>query len=71
MKSKKFYGYETEINKLAENHAEALLALYVEAFDDGMRVGQQNALLGVSVAVVAGGIGLCVAVRTYLDKKKP
>lgn len=71
MKSKEFYGYAKEINKLTKDHPGAMLALYVEAFNNGMRVGHRNALIGVSVGMVAGGIGLCAAVGTYLDKKKP
>lgn len=68
--SKWNHKYTAEINKLAENNAEALLALYIDAFNDGMRVGTRNALMGVSVAVVVGAIGLCVAGFTYLEKKE-
>lgn len=70
MKTNKFYGYAPEINKLAENHTGAILALYVEAFNDGMRVGHRNALIVASVGVVAGAMGLYVAVITYLNHKE-
>lgn len=70
MKSEKFYGYAPEINKLAETHTGAMLALYVEAFNNGMRVGHRNALIGASVGAVAGTVGLCVAVITYLEHKE-
>lgn len=69
MKTKKFYGYAPEINKLAKNHTGAILALYVEAFNDGMRVGHRNALIGASVVAAAGAFGLYVAVITYLNQK--
>lgn len=70
MKSPKFYGYESEINNLVTSHPEVILALYLEAFNDGMRVGQRNAIFKMSVGIVAGAIVLYTAISTYLDHKK-
>lgn len=62
--------YTVEIIKQAENHNEALLALYVDAFNDGMKIGTCNALFGASLAIVVGAIGLCIAGITYLERKE-
>lgn len=70
MEPKSFNDYAAEINKLAVNHTDALLALYSNAFNDGMRIGKRNVLLGMSVGVVVGVIGLCVAGITYLEHKE-
>lgn len=68
--SKKFFGYEAEINHLVGTHAGAILAVYVEAFNDGMRVGKRNALIGASVGAAAGIISLCIAGITYWEHKR-
>lgn len=62
--------YTDEINKMAEGHTEALLALYADAFNDGMRTGRRNALLSVFIVTAIGAIGLCAAGFTYLEKRK-
>ena len=67
MKSEKFFGYAPEINKLAEAHTGAILALYLEAFKNGMQVGYRNALIGASVV---GFMGAYIAITTYLEYKR-
>lgn len=71
MKHKKWSTqYTAELNRLAEDHLEVLLALSLDSFNDGMKVGRHNALLGVSVGVVVGGIALCIAGFAYLKHKE-
>lgn len=71
MKKKKMSPkYTEEINRLAEDHLEALLAYYLDAFHDGMVIGKSNALLMASIAAVLGGIGLCAAGIAYLEHKE-
>jgi len=65
-----FPKYADEINKLAEEHLEALLALAVDAYDDGVKVGRRNALFGVAIGVGFVAISLSAAVITYLERKQ-
>lgn len=62
--------YTTEINELAEEHFEALLALYADAFHDGRKVGQRNTLLFMGISIAAVSIWSCVAWFTYLEHKE-
>ncbi len=62
--------YEAEINKLAEEHLEALLNLYATSFYEGVKVGQRNALFTMSIGLVAGIIGLTIAGVGYLEHKE-
>lgn len=71
MKSSKWSPkYMEEINELAENHLEAILALCLDAYDDGMRTGRRNTLMGTSIGAVLGIICLCIAGVTYLEHKE-
>lgn len=63
-------SYAEEVNKLAENHTEAILALYCNAFNDGMRVGKRNAFVGVLTGTVVGVISLCIIGGHYLERKE-
>ncbi len=62
--------YEAEINKLAEEHLMALLNLSATSFHDGVKVGQRNALLAMSIGFIAGIIGLTIAGIEYLEHKE-
>lgn len=62
--------YTTEINELAEEHFEALLALYADAFHDGRKVGQRNTLLFMGIGIAAVSIWSCVAWLTYREYKE-
>lgn len=62
--------YSTEINELGMECPEALLALYIDAYHDGMYTGRRNTLLGISVVATFVVAGLCIARNTYLDHKK-
>lgn len=62
--------YTTEINKLAEEHFGALLALYANAFHDGRKAGQRNTLLFMGVGIATISVWSCVAWFTYLENKK-
>lgn len=59
-----------EINKLAEDHLEAILAIYSAAYDDGVQAGKCNALMGVSIGAIIGVIGLCIVGIKYLEHKE-
>lgn len=62
--------YTTEINELAEEHFEALLALYADAFHDGRKVGQRNTLLFMGIGIAAVSIWSCIACFTYREYKE-
>lgn len=62
--------YETEIDKLAEEHLMALLNLSATSFHDGVKVGQRNALFAMSIGLIAGVIGLTIAGVEYLEHKE-
>lgn len=59
-----------ELNKLAEEHLGALLALYADAYHEGMKTGRRNALLFTGLGIATATIWACVAWLTYLEHKK-
>lgn len=62
--------YMDEINHIAEEHGEALIALYSDAFHEGIKIGRRNTLLFVGLGIVAASIGSCIAWFTYLEHKE-
>ncbi len=62
--------YTAELNEIAEEHLEALLALHIDSFQNGMKVGQRNTLFFMSLGIVTGAVLLCLAGITYLERKK-
>lgn len=69
-RSKLLSVYMDEINHIAEEHGEALMALYSDAFREGIQTGRRNTLLFVGFGIVAASIGSCIAWFTYLEHKE-
>lgn len=65
--SKWISKYAADINELAEEHLETLLAIYSDAYDNGLCSG---VCMGVSTSVIVGVIGLCIAGIAYLKHKE-
>lgn len=62
--------YVDEINHIAEEHGEALMALYSDAFHEGMKTGRRNTLFFVGLGIVVTSIGSCIAWFTYLERRE-
>nr|DAG36293.1 MAG TPA: hypothetical protein [Caudoviricetes sp.] len=69
-RSKLISVYMDEINHIAEEHGEALMALYSDAFREGMKTGRRNTLLFVGLGIVAASIGSCITWFTYQEHKE-
>lgn len=61
--------YTEEINQLAKDHLEALLAFYLDAFNDGKRYAVY-AVAGTSIGIVVGGLCVCIGKIAYHKYKK-
>lgn len=59
-----------ELNELAKEHLGALLALYADAYHEGMKTGRRNALLFTGLGIVTATIWSCAAWFTYQKHKK-
>lgn len=69
-RSKLISVYMDEINHIAEEHGEALMALYSDAFREGMKTGRRNTLLFVGLGIVVASIGSCITWFTYQEYKE-
>lgn len=69
-RSKLISVYMDEINRIAEEHGEALMALYSDAFREGMKTGRRNTLLFVGLGIVAASIGSYITWFTYQEYKE-
>ena len=69
-RSKLIFAYADEINRIAEEHGEALMALYSDAFYEGMKTGRNNTLFFVGFGIVAASIGVYATWVTYLEHQK-
>lgn len=70
IRNKALLKYTAEINGIAEEHLGALLALYADAFHEGMKAGRRNALLFTGLGIATATIWSCVAWLAYLDLDK-
>ena len=46
------------------------MALYSDAFREGMKTGRRNTLLFVGLGIVAASIGSCITWFTYQEHKE-
>lgn len=59
-----------ELNELTKEHLGALLALYADAYHEGVKTGRRNALLFTGLGIVTASVWSYVVWFTYLKRKK-